>query len=250
MAAVNRYRVYCTTDSKHEYQWAETEPTTCPVNTGHSIDSAKTAIVQIMADNEVVIQEEQTKTGAHYQAQSFELSVPASTGWHELNISFPFPISMLSAEWIGKTDYDGDSAQFIIAPDTTTGAIASDVAALDTVINVAQSVIDNTQVGYHLKLDDGTNVDDLGRVVSIDDGANQVTMETAAVNSFLAATPTYVKQTVKMVPHICLHPSGRVQLGESKIGGSYIPANTVIRLRYNNLTGTAKTFSVIIEYLY
>jgi len=42
-----KYRVYCSTDSKHEYTWvdeADGEPTTCPTNTSHTIDTSKTVI--------------------------------------------------------------------------------------------------------------------------------------------------------------------------------------------------------------
>ena len=70
------------------------------------------------------------------------------------------------------------------------------------------------------------------------------------MSSFTAATPTYVKQTVCMVPKIYLTGVSKFDLGMSKIGASYIPANTDIQVRYNNISATAKTFSIIIEYLY
>lgn len=44
MTTVNKYRVWCNVDSKYEYVWAETEPTTCPV-LGHEIDTDVTTIV-------------------------------------------------------------------------------------------------------------------------------------------------------------------------------------------------------------
>jgi len=45
MADLFKYRVYCETDSVYETIWAETEPTTCPVNTSHSITSSATSII-------------------------------------------------------------------------------------------------------------------------------------------------------------------------------------------------------------
>lgn len=53
MATVYKYRVWCSTDSKYEYVWGETAPTTCPTNTGHTIDGAQTVIVE-KAGNEIV----------------------------------------------------------------------------------------------------------------------------------------------------------------------------------------------------
>ena len=46
--AVNKYRVFCDTDEKYVEVWAETEPTTCPENNGHSIDTSKTVIVETL----------------------------------------------------------------------------------------------------------------------------------------------------------------------------------------------------------
>lgn len=212
-------------------------------HTGEPLDSAPA---------EVVVVEENVKTGGHYQTKSIEADVPAGAGWHTLvDHSWPFPISMLSANARIRSNSDKDEIAVLIAPDTVTGTITADVAASATVIDVAQSVIDNVSLGYCLKLSDGTNEDDLGRVVAIDKGAKQVTVETATVNAFAAATPTYVKQTIQMAPHVELTDGHIMSIGESKIGGSHIPANTVIRLRYNNVPGGGtKRFSVCFEYLY
>jgi hypothetical protein len=50
MAIVNQYRVWCNTDSKWVYCWDTTAPTVCPENSGHSIDTAKTTIIQTAGD--------------------------------------------------------------------------------------------------------------------------------------------------------------------------------------------------------
>jgi hypothetical protein len=252
MTTLNQYRVPCTTDSKDEYVWAETAPTVCPTNTAHTIDSGNIVIVDTQADNEVVIKEEETKTGGHYQAQSFSADVPASTGWSDLlSVSFPIPVNILSATCKCRSSSDKDEVEFLIGQDTTIGAITADVAASATVIDVQQSVIDNIEVGRWVSLTDGTNTDDCGRVLSIDTDNLKITVETATTNSFAAATPTYVKMTVKMAPKIELTDGHLITLGESKIGGSYVPANTTMKLRYNSLDGASgKRFSIILEYLY
>jgi hypothetical protein len=50
MSIVNKYRIYCNTEATHVYEWAESEPTDCPNNVGHSIDSSKTTIVDTIGD--------------------------------------------------------------------------------------------------------------------------------------------------------------------------------------------------------
>ena len=57
-------------------------------------------------------------------------------------------------------------------------------------------------------------------------------------------------QTVYMTERIVIDESGIFVVANSKIGGSYIPANTVIKFRYNNLEGSPKKFNVLLEYLY
>jgi len=43
---VYKYRVWCDTDSKYVEVWGDTEPTTCPENNGHTIDTTKTAVIE------------------------------------------------------------------------------------------------------------------------------------------------------------------------------------------------------------
>lgn len=196
------------------------------------------------------IEEEEVYTGGNYQSQSFEMSIGAGEAEKVMDISFPIPISVLSGEVTGDALYQQDDLEVFVYPDTITGTITSDVAVNDTVINVSQSVIDNVKIGFYIKLDDGTNNDDLGRCISIDKNNLKITVETASTNAYLASTPTYIKQTVKFVPHLRLPMNSRVVIGESKIGGSHLPANAILRVRYINNSATTKTFSFILEYLY
>ena len=43
---VYKYKVWCNTDSKYIEIWATTEPTTCPENNTHTIDTSKTSILE------------------------------------------------------------------------------------------------------------------------------------------------------------------------------------------------------------
>ena len=50
MSEVFKWRVWCSTDSKFVYGWAETEPTNCFENIGHSIDTSKTASIRTLRE--------------------------------------------------------------------------------------------------------------------------------------------------------------------------------------------------------
>jgi len=253
MTTINKYRILCNTESAYRYVWAEEEPTVCPSGVAHNIDSDNIAIVEHYTDQDVqaYIVEEDVRTGGHYQSRFVLLSISGS-GWTELDVSWPIPVSLLSGDYTTCSGAEkGDEIEAVVAPDTIIGTVTSGVSVSGSVIEVSQTVIDNTAVGFYLKLDDGTNVNELGRVLSIDTDNLTVTVENAATDSFSPSTPTYVKQTVKFITDSVLEGPGGHALGRTKIGASYIPENTVLRLRYkNNGVNDQKYLSITLEYLY
>ena len=50
MPVVNRYRIWCQTEAAYVYVWAESEPTLCPTDSGHTIDADSIAIVERTGD--------------------------------------------------------------------------------------------------------------------------------------------------------------------------------------------------------
>lgn len=195
----------------------------------------------------------QVATGGNYQAQSFEIVVDhAIDTWKSETFSWPYPISIFSTEWINETVFKGDEVRVQLAPDTITGAITADVAIGDTEINVSSTVTDNVQRGYLLEITNFSVFNAMGRVVDYDGAAGTVTMETATTDAFLAATPTYIRQTVDFIPRIMLRSGNSVELAKDVVGGSYLPANTPLVVSYKNVQGdtTNKTFSFIMEYKY
>lgn len=50
---IYKWRIYCETETAYVYNWASSEPTDCPNDSGHSIDSTKTAIVDSIETEEV-----------------------------------------------------------------------------------------------------------------------------------------------------------------------------------------------------
>lgn len=250
MVPVYKYRIWCDTDSKWEYAWAESELTTCPVNTSHAIDVNKTSVVDSVIEDTVTVREENVPTGGHYQASSYRIPVASGMGMTTKDISFPHPVCMLAAEWTNTSSMRDDEIEFVVAPNTIVGAMASGIASGVSVLPVQQSVIDNMKVGYCADLYSASGVMDCGRVLAVNNNDNTITMEYPTNQPFSAAWPTYVRMSIHMVLPSPLAGEGRVQLGESKIGGSYIPANTVLRTNYDNKSGLAKDLIFFLEYLY
>ena len=184
--------------------------------------------------------------GEHYRAVGIPFdAAPGETNNHDF--SFPYPIALLAVICSGHNV--GDKVDFQVAPDTVVGAVTQDVSASDTVINVQDTVTENVDVGDYVTLDDGTN-DEEHLCVEKDEENHTITLDTGVTNAYEAATPTYVKITKKMGVGIELGSTDRYELGQSKIGGSFIPANTTIRVRYTNNGGSQIRVRPTLEILY
>jgi hypothetical protein len=214
------------------------------------------------------IVEETTPTGGHYGVSSIMIDLtndtPDADGWYSTSISWPFPITLISGQCEGIEDMVGDETEFVIAPNTITGSITSDVASGDTVINVGQTVIDNTFIGSFINLTDGVNNDDLGRVLDV--AATSITCETATSNDFdnyipgygsgyhapSWISPTYVRQSVKLGNQLNVG-RGKIEMGTDRHAArSPLPANTVLKMKYKKTNGNDAQGKIIatLGYLY
>jgi len=128
--------------------------------------------------------------------------------------------------------------------DTDDEATDSPATMITNVVKVIQSVIDNTALGFFLKV----GAEDMGYVIGVDKDNLRVTMElfpTAAI-----ATSAVVKQTVKMGETITLVDGMTYHLGPEKVGGSNVPKDIIVKVIYNNISATAKNFPFILSWLY
>lgn len=221
------------------------------VTTLDGIVAAHTALLAEPPTEVRILEEDPARrTGGNYMALGLKHEVPAGNGTSSTTFSYPIPIGLIDFEYVVDANMEDDEMCIMVAPETVTGALTADVTAGDTVINVSPTVTANVKVGYKIHLDDGTNKDDLGIVTAISLGGGTITVETAAVNNFLAATPTYVKQSVYLAKDVRLNGTVAIEMGAAKIGASYLPANTPWSIEYHNNEGSAKTFSGILEILY
>lgn len=195
--------------------------------------------------NEAVIREEKVKTGGHLQAKGFDCSIPANVGWNSFDFTFPIDINVLGAYFSDRSEIAGDKVEFQIAPDTIIGTITSDISINDSEISVSSSVLENIQVGFWAKVDS----EDFGMVTDIDHANSKLTIENQATTTHTSGS--YFKFTLKSISYLKFTGKGNlVNIGQYRIGGSYIAKNTTLRLKYYNSVATAKEFNFILEYLY
>ena len=248
-SVVYQYRIYCITEG-HVYEWNTIEPTTCPNNTAHTINPNSISIVDQISSNEVKIQQESVPTGGNFRAETFKIIAATGPAMTVSQMSWPFNVSLLQASFTTDSTNQGDNVTVEIPSNLPIGAITQNVNQGDTVINVSSSVITNIMIGYCIILSDGTNTNDLGRIIAIDTVNNRVTMEVAAVNSFVVATPTVVGLTIRPVSNFQFGPPQTYNLGQSSLGASSIPANIPVVVKYQNNGSSQKTIIFAYEYLY
>jgi hypothetical protein len=250
-----KYRIKCTTDDKYEY-WILNEnypaPIICPTNTTHTVDTTSTTIVQTISENIVKVKEETVDTGGNYMTEC--IIIAGNTGPNVTttrDFIYPFPISVLGIQFVTEENQRGDEVSLSVGPNTIVGYLTADAPTGATGLDVSQTVVDNSMIGYHINLfTPPSTIEELGRIIALDKINKKIYCENTPSSNFSAAGPTYIQQTAYTIINFTIGTPGRYPIGDSKIGGSYVPANTIIRSQYINKGTTQKNLTSVIEYLY
>jgi hypothetical protein len=197
---------------------------------------------------EIKINTEDVPTGGHFCACSIEVDVQTPNDWTEKVLTWPIPISFISMSWQNSGDTGGDNIEMLVDQDKDIGDITQAVVASATVLDVNAAVLSAVEVGYNLKITDGTNTDDLGRGLSIDEDNSKITVETATTNSF--ASGSSLLMTIVLVPNIKLPSSGTTTIDGRSTKTVPLAANAPFKIRYNNTNASTKEFSFLLEFLY
>jgi hypothetical protein len=198
----------------------------------------------------VQIKEEYVKTGGHFQAQSFEIEIPATVGIYEKIITFPIGIGLLDAFSHITENMIGDSIECVVGENKIIGVITSQVNIGDNIIHVSPTVMQFCNIGFYMNLFDGVNNCNLGRIIEKNIEDSTIRVELQSTENFNIETPTYVRMSLKIIPIIKLFSAYTLEIGYKKTGTNYIPEGITFTVRYNNINGNAKTFSIVLEYLY
>lgn len=206
-------------------------------------------IREIHTDQVKIVEEQaDSVTQGNFQSRTIDVYVNSGDTIVHTDISYPFAISLFSSEWLVSEDIIGDVCEFQVSPDTVCGVLIAPHSSGDTILSVSDTVFTDAdmKLGYYISI----NGQDLGRVIDMNISNSTITIENPLETDLAAMT--YVLFTVKVVPHWRFNAVGFCSVGESKIGASYIPANTVFRIVYHNVNDvkTNKLFGISIDYLY
>jgi hypothetical protein len=185
-----------------------------------------------------------------------DMSIGANTivGIITANVSTLAPSWTSSAYLVGnKVTYNNPehgSLVYTCIKDTVSNEIPSNISfwRQGFQINVSSTVLENSMIGYYMSITNGVNLDNVGRIIY--KNHNSIFVENAPLNTYLASSPTYVRQTVYSFKDYEIGYPEAHTIGSSKIGGSYIPANTTITVKYTNNYTSEQTLMGSVEYLY
>lgn len=251
MTTLNNYQVFCETDQTWETVWLEEPPTVCPTNVTHTIDTDTISILQVVSESIVSIKEELIPTGGFVQMSSRRMNITESANEQIFDFTMPININILSFSLRTTDDNNGDKMEIHVAPNTTIGAIIANVSIGDQTIYVSPTVLQNIKVGYFVKLTNNfVTRTELGRVLTINIATSSITVETASDAAYSALTPTYVQMSAHVMSEFEIGAPLDVKVGDDKIGSSFVPAGTVVRVCYLNRSGVAKSLVITTQYLY
>jgi hypothetical protein len=244
-----KYKVYCTTDNRFEYVWLtsdEDPPKFCPIDHRHGINLTNISIIEIQDNKTLKVQEEKISTGGRFRLDSHSFVCPSGESIHD--ISYFYPLNAVNFTLNLADHNDGDTITAIVGPQTTTTTITQDVTIGDTIITVNDSTL--LELGLIFYLDDGTNIDNLGQIININ--GNKITVQNGATHDFSSIIPTIVKIEVLFLNNIKFASSvHEYTAGVSRIGAiSFLQANRILRIKYNNKSTQSTNFIFYLEYLY
>jgi len=252
MTTLFKYKIFCETENQYVYTWCDntqSAPQSCPNNTSHTISNTMSISDKVVSNN-VKIQSSILPNN-NFMTESFRLSNILPNSTQSMSISYPFDISIITVTMsvINNNGETNDSIDTIIAPDTVIGVNTQTVNISDTVIHVSPTVIANVNVGHFLNITNGTNINNLGRIVSIDNVNSTVTIETMAANTF--APLSYIRLNVYKIKNLLLDSTGTTSLTGVPTLTSRLQSHLPIKLIYtNNSTIYTKSINLIIQYLY
>jgi len=254
MSIISNYKIFCVTENMYVTGWGTSAPTTCYNNIDHQVNLDSVSIVSSYDIDTVIVSNEKIPpgrepTGGQYKSKTlvFTCAPNAVTTGDVIN-KIPWSIN-----WVGfsaTTAHIGDTVSLVANPDTPIGVLPSDVSSGVSTIPINVGMVPYLIRGFELKLSDGTNMDDLGTIVSVDSTNYTVTTEFGTTHSFSASTPTMFLSERKVVDELYINRDGLKEFGKFKIGASYVPANSLTRVIYTNNSDQAKQFVGHYEFYY
>jgi len=180
----------------------------------------------------------------HYWTYPINIDLPAnSTDPVALDVSFPFPVEMLSGKVVANNLLSGDKLSVKVMVGQV-GVLTAAAAQNDTTVTV--NSVANIDVGYLLTFAANTS---RHLVKAVNTTTKVVTLDTPLVAAF--ASSDAVKVQVDFIRgDLTIEPIEIYEIGEEAFGGSYLPAGMILKVTATPVSGVARTLRGILAVLY
>lgn len=244
----------------------EDPPTACRRGSTHTIDLDSVAIDHEISQNKVTIDENSDLTGGNYKFMQKNIPGPTGAQPFVTEFTWPYNITVFDIQFT-PTDknFDDDIHMSVLSPVPPApydflgygGVAVLGLTAEAGATALTISSVDNTFAGYDITILSGpTGIPGMtschmGEVLSVNKNTNTIVCENAT--NVIFGPNSIIKQEVYITDHkgASIGPPHRYPIGDSVVGGSFVPANSKVLVKYyNNSNDENKKMHTIVEYRY
>lgn len=238
-----KWRVFCNTETKWTEKWLEPGevPIECFVNNEHEIAPNSFQKIDETSINNSKIIEEEIPTGGFFRSQGFVITTPSGQT-NTLDVSWKYPVGVLTSKIQTDSTDIGNMVDAIVGPNTIVGILTTDAAVGDTVLNVNSTVTANAHLGLEILI----NGEIVGEVISIE--TDTITITEPLAKAY--ANGSFVGGQKRIIKAFNLGYLQGCDIGNSKIGATYVPTGVITRIIYRNNLQEEKALKFNVEYLY
>ncbi len=240
---INQYRIFCLTDG-WVYSWGTVEPTTCNINTSHTINPNSLQVIDTIQKNTVKIETQNTKVQGYFSSSTVSCSIPSGTGSVLQNQVMHFPINLTGLSFEVNSDCDGDMISIEMNPGTVVGQLSQDLLLGSTLWHVDST--ETLKLGFLLII--GTDYN--GMCSGVDDINLTIESSDPAINNYTAGT--IVTTCYPIVAGYMLTEGERKNVNSGTFNNFYFKKGDVLGLRYISLNGknVDKKFKISYDYIF
>jgi hypothetical protein len=235
-----KYRYFSTLDSNFNNMWAETPPT------GSNIDTNSITIIDQISDSLIQIQNDYNNTNGNYMLEGFTINVPAQSNYTSFKI-FPMPISCYNVYCYPTQSNVNDSFSCYLPLPTV--PVLGNVSIGSSNIPIPSALTSYVNVGYNVALSNSSNLEQIGRVISIDTSNNVLYTEYCSSNSYSYPNDQVVIKAY-FVKDLLMPVVNQIIVGQGTLNGTFVPKNTPVLIEYSNNSCTEKKMTYHVEYMY
>jgi hypothetical protein len=249
ITTINQYKIFCVTENKFVIGEGLSPPTVCYNNNTHTVNPNSWQLVLSVSNSQVIVKQNQVSTGGNFWIKDIVFSNIAPQSTQTVDYTFDVLCNVYCYDFFVNDTNAGDYITIIVRPNTIVGLIGANMNIGDTTMIGPSGLLTYGYPGYELTVTDGTNIDVLGRILSIDADTGVVTFTNASTHTY-SSTNTEVILNYYIMKNYTISGYGQVRYGDNILTAAVVPAGTTVRYIYQNnsisgdLTDAPKKFRI------